>query len=360
VNGGGGTSEPWALAAIAPSVAVFFDTALVRARGGIAGADARAAAFAAAYDSTVAPLLRDVTEGVPDADGNGRVVVLVALQAGSAFAYPTGYARVDCESRAVVLGEAMSLGGDAFVSAEDRIGTAVSVAAHETAHVVDNAQRYFQAPFTPAFRQDTWWSREGYAVLMQYLWALGPDTPADAFARVFTANRATAARRTIAGTAVGGFCERPDRAVLQTWYRLTGDAYPLACQAVRYALGQAALRQAATGQPGATTRDLMCGGRGSATGGASRTRWPGSGPRARPPPSRARGTCRGWLTAWLGPRRWCRTRRPTCARSRPRSSPGRTPPTRPRSPSAARSTRRSASPTRYPCASTCPPAAGSR
>ena len=246
VNGGGGTSEPWTLAAVAPSVAVFFDSALVRAAP--AGAAARAQAFAAAYDSTVAPLLAAVTEGVPDADANGRVVVLVALRAGNAYAYPAGYARPDCEAAGFTLGEAINLGGDAFVSADALIAPAVSVAAHETAHVVDNAQRYYQAAYSPALRQDTWWSREGYAVLVQHLWSFGPATPADAF----TANRAIAARRTILGTLMGGFCERPDRAVLQTWYAGGAAAYPLACQAVRYALGQAALRT-----PGLTARDLM-------------------------------------------------------------------------------------------------------
>lgn len=246
VNGGGGASEPWTLAAVSPTAAVFFDSALVRAA--LPGATARAQAFAAAYDSTVAPLLAAVTEGVPDADGNGRVVVLVALRAGNALAYPAGYARPDCEAAGFTLGEAINLGGDAFVRADDLVAGAVSVAAHEAAHVVDNAQRYYQAPLSPAFRQDTWWSREGYAVLMQHLWALGAATPVDAF----TGDRTAAARRTIEGTGVGGFCERPDRAVLRTWYALSGDAYPLACQAVRYALGQAALRS-----PGFTTRDLM-------------------------------------------------------------------------------------------------------
>lgn len=233
VNGGGGTSEPWTLAAIAPTVAVFFDSALVRAN--LPGAAGRAQAFAAAYDSTVAPLLATATEGVPDADGNGRVVVLVALRARDALASPTGYARPDCEANGFVLGEALNLGGDAFVAADAQVAPSLSVATHEAAHIVDGGQRYMQ----PSMRQDTWWSREGYAVLMQHLWSLGPTLPAD----VFTANRGDVATRTILGTTQGGLCEAPDRTVLGAWYGLNSASYTLACQAVRYALGQLAVQQ---------------------------------------------------------------------------------------------------------------------
>jgi hypothetical protein len=122
------------------------------------------------------------------------------------------------------------------------------VAVHETAHLIDRTPS--AVVLRGVQRKETWWSVEGYAVLVQYLWSLGPD--AERPSAAFTGNRAAPAVRTILGTGQGGFCERPERARWAQWFTPGGDAYPLACQATRYALERLALHD-----PSLSTRDLL-------------------------------------------------------------------------------------------------------
>jgi hypothetical protein len=241
-----GRAEAWTLAALRPSIAVFVDSSLARATatlpGGAAAVHARLDAFADAYAASVAPLLSEYTPGVPRYDGTGRVIALVALRASaSGLAMPAGYRRLDCRPEANGLatdvGAAFLLDGGALVRDDRALAGAVSVAAHEAAHLADlgPAQRVAGG----VLRVDGEWAAEGYATLLQYLWALPPAERATAF----TAERATPPVGTVRGATQGAFCERPDRAVLAaTWDRFTGAGYPLACQAVRYALSQLAHR----------------------------------------------------------------------------------------------------------------------
>jgi hypothetical protein len=248
--------EGWTLAAIRPSIAVFVDSSLARATatlpGGSAAVQARLDAFADAYEETVAPLLTEFTPGVPRYDGTGRVIALVALRAGaSGLAMPRGYRRLDCRPEAdgftTDVGAAILLDGGALVRDDRALAAAVSVAAHEGAHLADLGPA--QQVAGGVLRVDADWAAEGYATLLQYVWALPPGERGTAF----TAERATPPVGTVRGTTQAAFCERPDRAVLgATWYRFAGAGYPLACQAVRYALSQLARREPAIG-----TRDLV-------------------------------------------------------------------------------------------------------
>lgn len=110
--------EWWHLGAITPHLAVFLDGPLAAALPNIAGGAARLATFAASYDSTVVPLLQAVTTGIPDQDGTGRVVVLVANEAaGGGLALVGTYGRTDCaDPSAFVPGEGITLGTAAFLS----------------------------------------------------------------------------------------------------------------------------------------------------------------------------------------------------------------------------------------------------
>ncbi len=227
--------EPWTLVGIGTKVAVFADTALVNAMPSMQGADVRLQKLAAAYDSTVAPFIERNSVGVEDRDGNGRVVVLVAKNAHNAYAFPTGYGRVDCQQAGNTNGEAIQPTFTDFFASDAKFqagfAKVVSTLVHETSHLADERNVYFPANGTP--RKETWWSAEGQAVLMQYLWAYGPDVSAG---QAFSGNTAAPPFRTIEGSSTGAFCELSNHAVLTQWYQLS--SYPLACQYTRYLFAQ--------------------------------------------------------------------------------------------------------------------------
>jgi hypothetical protein len=220
---------------IGTKVAVFADTALVNAMPSMQGADVRLQKLAAAYDSTVAPFIERNSVGVEDRDGNGRVVVLVAKNAQNAYAFPTGYGRVDCQQAGNTNGEAIQPTFTDFFASDAKFqagfAKVVSTLVHETSHLADERNIYFPTNGTP--RKETWWSAEGQAVLMQYLWAYGPDVSAG---QAFSGNTATPPVRTIEGSSTGGFCELSNHAVLTQWYQLS--SYGLACQYTRYLFAQ--------------------------------------------------------------------------------------------------------------------------
>ena len=227
--------EPWTLVGIGNSVAVFADTALINAMPQMPGADLRLQKLATAYDSTIAPFIARNSVGVPDHDGNGRVVVLIAKRGQSGYAFPTGYGRADCTQTNNIDGEAIQPAFVDFFSSDVQFqhgfATVLSELTHETSHLADEQNFFFPPTGTP--RRETWWSSEGQAVLMQYLWAYGSGVTA---IQAFASNTPTPPMRTVEGSTAGGFCEQSSHQALALWYQL--GSYPLACQYVRYLFAQ--------------------------------------------------------------------------------------------------------------------------
>ena len=219
----GSPTESWTLAAISPHLAVFFDTTLVRVSASEPLVMQRLARFVAAYDSTVVPLFDRYTTGIPDADGNRRVVMLAPFGVdGFAYAMPNGYGRPDCTYGAA--------GGEAFMLRSNymltnpgpNLATSVSLAAHETAHLVDHKG-------TLSDRQGSAWSGEGFATQFNWLWAAGSA------GAPYSSNRSAAWTRLVEGTGTGYSCVDPQRATWAALRQLANGtvSYTSACAMVR-------------------------------------------------------------------------------------------------------------------------------
>jgi hypothetical protein len=222
-----GPPEPWTVMASSAKAVALFDSALVRVAAGDPAIAQRLTRFLAAYDSTVAPLFDRHAGGMPDLDGNGRLIVMFPYNLGSNGAVPTAntFARSDCDG---ARSEAILLPSGGVLHDDRGVGQGAQFAAHEGLHAIDLSLD------RPPGSLKTWWSTEGLAVLFEHLWAASaavPDAP-------LTSNLAAAPKRTIEGTPWGPVCAEPVRTSLPSVVSSGGtpQGYRLACHFTSYVL----------------------------------------------------------------------------------------------------------------------------
>ena len=236
--------EPWIVVAQGRSVVVLIDSSTARmARGDPRWSEA-AESIVALSDTSVVPFLERSYRGLPDRDGNGKLMIYVSGAARSPSFAIFGNLRADCLA-AEDAGEGIFLNAD---NGGEIYGPYISevTLAHEISHVVDLGHG------DRGTKVRGGWSVEGFATLgaVLYMERARPD--------IFTMNRDTVPR------SWGGFatCAAWPTS-LRSGPRTTGWMYSTGCNMVSYLVKRyharfgGTLKDALTAWAGLRSTDTM-------------------------------------------------------------------------------------------------------
>lgn len=222
----GAQKEPWTVIAVGERVLVLTDTGGMRRL--TATGRQRYASLAAAVDSDVVPFFeRDLGDTLPDADGDGRLILLAAGGDQSSNSGIASYLAVDgCGTAAnpqngiqgIRLGIKMHAGQTTLVDA-------LGVTVHELAHVNDLLRP--EVPFTLGRAAN--WPMEAYADMVRYLWFARGSV---SITQAFTQTSFAPVTRTMEGMTSANQCAYPAPDAVPYFRSLIARpaSYSLACQ----------------------------------------------------------------------------------------------------------------------------------